>query len=232
MAQCLVVMQPTFLPWAGYFNLIAQTNDFVFLDDVQLEKQSWQTRNQLIISKKSQWIVVPIRSTHLAQSLAETEVVDSTRWRVKLAKSVEINYGRHPYYSDAKLIVEYLMSLATVRLAEINEMLICWIVERLQLTARIHYASALNVTGDRSERLIALCQYFGATEYLSPVGAKEYLEADGFAARTETKLNFQNYIPQPYQQKGMTSYHSHLSIVDVIANIGWDRAKEYVQKGV
>ena len=98
---CLVVMQPSFLPWAGYFNLMARADDFVFLDDVQLEKQSWQTRNRWLIGGQVHWITVPVRHSHLAQTIAETEVVDTSHWRAKLARGFAQHYGRHRHAADA-----------------------------------------------------------------------------------------------------------------------------------
>ena len=231
MTQCLVVMQPTFLPWAGYFNLIAQADDFVFLDDVQLEKQSWQTRNRFLIAGAPHWITVPVRHTNLSQTIAETEVVDTTHWREKLARGFAMNYGRHPFYSNAREVIDSLVAQPSTRLAELNENTIRFMVSRLQLKARLHRASEIEADGDRSERLIALCRTFGAEEYLSPMGAAQYLEEDGFALHSPATLRFQDYVPKSYMQKGVTDFQSHLSILDVIANLGWDMTHEYVQEG-
>ncbi len=229
MTQCLVVMQPTFLPWSGYFNLIAQADDFIILDDVQLEKQSWQTRNRLIVAGQPNWISVPIRRTHLAQTIAETMVVDETHWREKLGRGVSINYAKHPYFSDAYDIINYHISQTTTRLAELNENTIRYISAKLHLKTRWHRASALNIVADRTDRLVAFCNHFSAEEYLSPVGSAEYLEEDGFMIRSPSKLRLQNYIPASYLQKGLADFYSHLSIVDVVANMGWDLASEYVR---
>jgi hypothetical protein len=230
--QSLAVMQPTFLPWAGYFHLIAQADNFVFLDDVQLEKQSWQTRNRLLIAGRTHWITVPVRHISLSQTIAETEVVDTTHWRDKLLRGFAMNYGRHPYYTSAREVIDYLVAQPSTQLAELNESTIRFIVSRLQLNTHLHRASENNVDGERTERLVKLCRHFGATEYLSPQGAAHYLEEDGFAIHSPAKLCLQEYTPQPYMQKGITDFQSHLSIIDVIANIGWDLTRNYVQKDV
>ena len=62
------IMQPTYLPWAGYFNLISQVDRFVFLDDVQFEKQSWQTRNRILLQGEECLISVPVRKTRHTDS--------------------------------------------------------------------------------------------------------------------------------------------------------------------
>jgi hypothetical protein len=230
--RCVVVMQPTFLPWAGYFNLMAQADDFVFLDDVQLEKQSWQTRNRLIFGSQAHWIVVPVRHTHLAQTIADTEVLDSSRWRAKLATGFTQNYGRHPYFADANEIVDVLLEHPATRLAELNEAVIRFIAGCLGVAPRLHRASSLDAPGVRSGRLVALCKMLGAQDYLSPVGSAEYLEEDHFTDHLQGVLRFQEYTPCAYPQRGMTQFVSHLSIVDVVANLGWKSARYYVQEGV
>lgn len=229
---CLVVMQPTFFPWAGYFNLMAQADDFVFLDDVQLEKQSWQTRNRLALNGQPHWITVPVRHTHLAQTIAETEVMDKTPWRAKLARSFGMNYARHPHGADAREIVDFLLAEPASRLAALNEAVIRYVAQRLGLTARLHRASALGGEGLRSDRLIALCRLLAAGEYLSPRGSADYLAEDRFAERAPAALRFQEFQPQPYPQKGAAEPIACLSIVDVVANLGWHGARRYVEEGV
>lgn len=231
MSSTLVVMQPTFLPWAGYFNLMAQADDFVFLDDVQLEKQSWQTRNRLLMNGQVQWVGVPVRHEQLAQTIAETQVVDTARWREKLARGFAQNYGKHPHYAQAREVTDLLAGHPATGLAELNEAVIRLVAERLGLSPRVHRASELNVEGVRSGRLIALCERLGAAEYLSPAGSADYLAEDRFAEHAPARLRFQDYTPCPYAQKGAREFVSHLSILDVAACLGWKGARTYVKSG-
>lgn len=231
MSRCLVVMQPTFLPWPGYFNLMSEADDFVFLDDVQLEKQSWQTRNRLLFSGAPCWVSVPVRHTNLAQTIQQTEILDSSHWRAKLARGFALNYSKHPYYDDAGEVIEELVAHPGKRLAELNEAVIRLIAKRLQLTPAMHRASDTHVAGERSDRLIDLCRTFSAGTYLSPLGSADYLSEDGFSARSSVQLRFQDYSPKPYPQRGVGEFHSHLSTLDVIANMGWNSARNYVLNG-
>lgn len=230
-APCLVVMQPSFLPWAGYFNLMARANDFVFLDDVQLEKQSWQTRNRWLIGGQVHWITVPVRHSHLAQTIVETEVVDASHWRDKLARGFAQHYGRHRHVADAHDIIETLRNHPARHLGDLHEAVIRHIAMRLGLAPRLHRASQLPNAGPRSQRLVGLCHTFGAGSYLSPRGSADYLAEDRFEAQSPATLQFQHYDPQPYPQKGAATFVSHLSIVDVVANLGWDGARHYVDQG-
>lgn len=153
---CLVVMQPTFLPWAGYFNLMAQADDFVFLDDVQLEKQSWQTRNRWLAEGRPAWVIVAVRHRALAQTLMQTEVMPPPYWHNKLMRGFSLHYGRHPYFNEALDILREIPSHAGLHLAQMNEAVIRFVARMLQLPVRFHRASALCASGARSARLAAL----------------------------------------------------------------------------
>lgn len=231
MTGTLVVMQPTFLPWAGYFNLMAQADDFVFLDDVQLERQSWQTRNRLIMNGQVKWVIAPVLHDGLTQTIAETQVVDAGRWREKLVRGFAQNYGKHAYYGEAREMIDLLANHPSSSLAELNEAVICYASMKLGLPARIHIASKLGAKGVRTEKLVELCKIFDAEEYLSPLGSAKYLAEDGFAEKSSAKLRFQEYVPLAYLQRGIGLFQSHLSILDVVANIGWFSAKKYVERG-
>jgi len=83
--------------------------------------------------------------------------------------------------------------------------------------------------GKRSDHLLQLCRCLSCNEYLSPVGSADYLAEDGVFEQSEVHLTFQKFSPIPYPQKGVAEFYSHLSIVDVVANLGWTGAAEYVR---
>jgi hypothetical protein len=80
------IMQPTYLPWAGYFNLISQSDVFVFLDDAQFQKNSWHNRNRILVNHLPHWITLPVRHAALCQTIRQTELDDSKNWRRKHIK--------------------------------------------------------------------------------------------------------------------------------------------------
>ena len=222
-------MQPTFIPWAGYFNLICSVNEFIFLDDVQLERQSWQTRNRIIINKNVHWIGLPVRGVKLSQKINETEIINNPTWSKKLEKSFVENYGKHPYFPDAKSVIDFLLSCRASRLSELNGLVIKFIANRLRINTGIHFSSDYENNLSRTSKLIYLCDKFACDEYLSPVGSAAYLTDDDFVGRSNTRLIFQSYTPEAYPQKNSKEFISNLSIIDVIANIGWDKTAEYIK---
>jgi hypothetical protein len=224
-------MQPTFFPWSGYFNLISQADCFVFLDDVQFEKQSWQSRNRILVQGKPLWISVPIVHRSLEQAINQIEICDQPSWREKLLRTLAQNYARHQYCEAMLQVANRLIETESVNLAVVNITLILAFCDRLGLVPKFFRSSELSISGKRTERLIRICERLGCNEYLSPVGAADYLAQDGFSERSAIRLTLQQYNPLPYSQKQSPAFVSHLSILDVVANLGWSGATEYVRSG-
>ncbi|MBI2896218.1 MAG: WbqC family protein [Deltaproteobacteria bacterium] len=225
-----VVMQPTYLPWAGYFHLVASADVFVFLDDVQFEKSSWQSRNRILVKGEPHWITVPIKRLGLRQTIREVEINDREKWRKKHVMMLSQTYARHPCCRQMLDAVEPAIGDGeTTLLAELTMALIRRVSEGLGLGARFLRASETGVQGRRTERLVRLCEHLGCDEYLSPAGSREYLEGDGDFARSTIRLTFQDYVPATYEQPGAAGFVSHLSIVDVLSSLGWSGTAEYVR---
>lgn len=227
-----VVMQPTFYPWAGYFNLMSQADCFVFFDDVQLEKQSWQTRNRILAQGQISWISVPVLHHKHDQAINRTEVFDQSRWRDKLPRQLLQAYARHQYRDDMASLANMLPGIASTNLAEINITLILECCKKLNVMPKVVLRSSeLDISGKRTDRLLNICQSLGCNEYLSPLGAAAYLAEDRFCERSSIKLILQDYSPLSYVQKQGQAFISHLSIIDVVASLGWTKAAEYVRCG-
>lgn len=221
------IMQPTYLPWAGFFNLILEVDIFVFLDDAQYQKSSWHSRNVISNNGSRQWITVPVKHEKLSQKINETLFANSL-WKSKHIKTIEQTYAHHEHIRDLYDVLATLENDRSENLADLNITLIKSILKNLSINAKLLRSSDLGVGGERSSRLVEILSSVGATEYLSPIGARQYLEEDSFEAISGLKLSFQDYKPKSYGQKNSTNFLSHLSVVDLIANIGSKRAYHYV----
>ncbi|KQL48735.1 hypothetical protein AN963_02745 [Brevibacillus choshinensis] len=227
------IMQPTYLPWAGYFNLISQVDFFVFLDDVQFEKQSWQSRNRILLNETYHFLSVPVRHVSLTQKIGEVECEDKHKWREKHVRMLKYTYAKHAFHDEMyEATFDLIQDRSITRLADLNIQLIKRFSHLLGLKALFVLSSTLPIEGKRSNRLFHICQELGCDEYVSPVGSADYLQKDGvFDQSSPVRLTFQNYQLSPYAQKGASEFVSHLSVVDVLANLGWDQAREYVMTG-
>lgn len=227
MSLC-AIMQPTYLPWSGYFNLIASVEKFVFLDSVQFEKQSWQSRNRILANGCEQWLSLPVKRGSLTTNIGNIELSQSLDWRRKHLSALTMAYNRAPYGRDIIELLEHVFSEREyLNLADVNISIIRSIAAKLNIQTQFFIASELDCRGKRSELLLSICKAVNSKTYLSPKGAAEYLDEDGFASAGDIRLVFQSFRPPPYKQFRSKDFISHLSIVDVIANIGFDSASRY-----
>ena len=224
------IMQPTYLPWSGYFNLIASVDTFVFLDSVQFERQSWQSRNRILLHAVEHLLVVPVERAPLDTRICD--VVTSERrgnWRVAHFKTLNSAYGKTLYGRELLDLLEPLYTQpAPVNLADFNISLITSLARALGLSAGFVRAASLEHQGERTQRLIAICKSLSADTYLSPLGSRSYLEDDGFTGASDVELELQSYMPTYYRQYKTEDFFSHLSIIDVIANIGLVNTSAYI----
>jgi hypothetical protein len=223
-------MQPFYMPWAGFFNLIFQTDHFIFLDDAQYQKSSWQNRNRLLANGLVSWLSIPVRK-QLGTSIIETEIDSRAKWQTKHPKTIAQAYARYPHAQDLEPLLNLIKSTAATSLADVNIESTKLIASKLEISSTFYRSSELNIQGSRTERLVRLCNHVSSGEYLSPEGSREYLMQDGNFNNSGVKLLFQDFNPAIYDQAGNSGkFISHLSIIDVVANLGWEEASKYVSE--
>lgn len=225
------IMQPTYLPWSGYFNLMANVDRFVFLDDVQFERRSWQSRNRVLARGKELYLTVPVHRAARGESICRIRVDDGQDWRDRHLESLRHAYSRAPAGPEMLALLESLLRRNVELLADLNRNVILGLADYLGLNPVTASASEANCGGRRSDHLAQLCRAVGCDEYLSPLGSRDYLMEDRFAEQSGIVLTFQNYVPRVYAQAGCREFVSHLSIVDVIAHGGRKFAADYLRRG-
>lgn len=228
----IAIAQPTYFPWIGYFDLIDQVDQFVLLDSVQFEKQSWQQRNRIKGPTGLQWLTIPVVFRgRLEQLIRDVELRESDFLRTHL-RALELNYRRAPFFEEYyKPISSHMRSLAaTNRLVELTAGFISWFLETLGLNVPVVRSSRLSVTGKRTELLANICQALGAAEYLSPLGSASYLigELPTMTSRG-ISVAFQHYEHPEYTQQ-FPPFRPYAGIVDLLFNEG-SRALEIIRSG-
>lgn len=218
-------MQPTYMPWLGYFSLIHDADLFVFLDDVQFARRSWQQRNRICLNKKEHLLTVPVKKRGKRDQLIyEVQVNDDEKWRdLHLAKLANA-YKKSPFYEDVFAIVKGCLLNDSKSLSQINIMLIKQICSYLGITTRFALASDISCDGSKSEHLLQICHYFGATTYLSALGSKDYIEDEGCFRSASIPVSYQSYTPSYYTTEisRNDSFIPYLSVVDLLYYHGPD----------
>jgi hypothetical protein len=231
-AKKIAIMQPTYLPWIGYFALMDAVDEFVLLDDVQFARRSWQQRNQIKGPAGSVMLTVPVlKKGKREQLVREAEIDAESDFAKKHVRSIELAYARAPFWQ--KYSSELLAELLKPRplLADYNIALIERIRDDLGIKTPLVRSSALPAEGKREDRLVSICRQRQAKIYISPAGSSDYLgESDAFQ-RAGIRLLYNDYKhPAPYPQLH-GAFVSHLSAIDLLLNCG-DKSLEVIRGGV
>jgi hypothetical protein len=215
----LVVLQPGYLPWLGYFDLLQKADVFVHYDDVPFDKHGWRNRNRMKGLKGAVWLTVPVlHSGRAGQSILDVEIDDRRDWRRKHLSTVTQSYARAPFIDAVLPRLRDILEQPWPRLVNLDLALIDWLAAEIGIATPRHRASELDIGGDRNERLINLCNHFGATRYISGNAAQDYLDKARFAA-AGIEVIWHNYVHPTYsQQHG--EFVPNLSVLDLILNVG------------
>ena len=225
------IMQPTYIPWLGYFNMIANSDLFIFLDDVKYSRGSWQQRNKLLLNGQEKYLTIPVLSKGKRDKLIKEVQTDiSKNWNKKHLLTITQAYGKHPYIYEIKPMLEKIYQIENTLLCEFNIAMIEELLKLLRIETKILRSSDIPVTGRKSEYLINLCNHVGANVYLSPRGSQEYIEQEGLFDQSEIEVVYHDFIHPLYKQKNNDGFISHLSIIDVLANQGIEKTRQYIIK--
>jgi hypothetical protein len=224
------IMQPTYLPWIGYFDLILQVDNFVFLDNVQFEKRSWQQRNRIKTTKGLEWLTVPVKvKNKFSQKINEVEINEVTFYEKHL-KTIKHNYSKSKYFNKYfDRFCEVYQNNYT-KLCDLNISLIKLILEILGIKANLFLASNFGITEKRSILLSKICEQLNSNYYLSPLGSLEYLKEE-YSIFSEKNIGvyFHNYQHPEYNQL-YPPFIPYASIIDLIFNEG-DNALQIILSG-
>lgn len=231
------VMQPTYIPWVGYFDLIDSVDKFVFLDDVKLEKCSWHVRNRIKTSQGELYLTIPIRRTVGRNKLIINEAIinDEKLWRKKHLKSIFYTYRKSVFFHEVYSFIEELMNNKTIRLCDFVTNIIMSISSRIGIGNKelILSSSLKNSSGQKDMRLVAICRECGCGQYLSPRGSAVYIEKNPPAGRFPEggiDLFYQNYEHPVYNQL-YGDFAPYMSIVDLLFNCGFEKSLEIIRSG-
>lgn len=217
----VAIMQPTYLPWAGYFGLIDSVDLFIFLDNVQFDRRSWQQRNRIKTNAGVRWLSVPVYSKGKRdQRINEVIIDNSTNFIEVQKKTIRHNYRAARFFSDGISSVESLIDdLQSEILSDYTIEIIRKIMLQLNIGTQTVRASELTSTGVKAELLASLCDEVGARVYLSPPGSKEYLEGSDSFEKAGIPVQYFNFVHPTYSQPH-GEFISHLSVVDLLLNCG------------
>ena len=226
MGRVCVIMQPSYLPWLGYFSLIDQADEFVLLDSVQFSHQGWQQRNRVRYKDGYTWLTVPARRPS-KQKLCDVRIDHSTQFTRSHIGKIHDGYRKY-----AKCFELFYPEIKDAIIKHESTELLCemtiQVMSRLGALLGMHQkfekpfrrSSEMSVEGHRSELLVDICRAVDCVRYLSPIGSREYLLEDrAVFDDAGIEVSLQQYEHPRYDQGG-APFLSHLSIVDLLLHEG------------
>lgn len=219
----VVVLQPGYLPWLGFFDQLRRADVFVYYDDVQYDKHGWRNRNRIKAQRGPQWLTVPVRHGGLGPlMIRDVEIDGRTPWARKHVATLRQAYARAPFVERYLPPLEELLRREWERLVDLDIACAALMAEWLGIRRRIERSSALGIGGDRSERLVSICRRFGATTYVSGDAARSYLDVPLFE-QAGIRVEWQQYVHPTYPQLH-GDFVPLLSALDLLLNCGDEAA--------
>jgi len=224
----VAILQPTYLPWLGYFELMDRADAVILLDDVQFEKCSWQSRNRIKTQAGEQVLSVPILTAGKPfGTIAEAEIDVRQSWARKHARAIEQAYARAEYgRSFPEFFAIYQCEWHFLR--PLNRCLINYLAERFGITTPMRYASEFVSRTGRNEHIIDLCRAVGADVFYEPAGGRGLFDEGAFA-EAGIEILYQEYEHPVYRQLH-GEFLPCMSAVDLLLNEG-PRSLEVIRSG-
>jgi hypothetical protein len=228
----IAIMQPTFLPWIGYFAMIDRVDRFVYLDSVQFAKRSWQQRNRIKTAQGELMLSVPVLSKGKRdQTIAEAQVDWDSGFAAKQLRSIETAYRAAPHFAQYFEPLKARLTANAPSLADYTIGLIEVLCESFGIDTPRERSSALKAGGQKAELLAAICNELGAERYLSAPGSREYIEeSDAFRA-AGVAVNYHEYVHPAYAQ-GAGEFLPYMAAVDLLFHCGGEAGLRIIRQGV
>ena len=225
-----VILQPSYIPWRGYFDQIRRADTFVFYDDVQYDKHGWRNRNQIKTSGGKAWLTIPVHSGGVTSGIPIKDVrIDwSKPWAESHFKSLASAYAKAPHFKKYQPMLELMYARRDTNISDFDIEFTLQVARALGIeSTRFLRASELpGVTGQKTARLIQILTQIGATHYVSGPSARDYIERAQFD-QAGIALEYMTYDYPEYPQLH-PPYDPFVSILDLLFMMG-DKAMDYIK---
>jgi WbqC-like protein family len=217
----IAIVQSNYIPWKGYFDLIAAVDEFILFDDMQFTRRDWRNRNLIKTPQGLQWLTVPVQvKGKYTQAIRETAIQGSD-WAGVHWKTLTASYTRAPHFREIAAILEPLYRERYETISALNRRFIEAICGYLGIGTKLTNSWDYSLIEGKSERLADLCRQAGATTYVSGPAARNYLDENAFLA-LGIAVDWFNYDGYPTYPQLWGEFNHGVSIVDLLFNCGAD----------
>ncbi len=233
----VAIMQPYFFSYVGYFQLIANTDEFVFFDTVQYNKKSWMNRNRILYpnqDKEFQYISVPIVKHNKGTLIKDVQINNNEDWRRKILGQLTVYKKLHaPYYEDVRNLILSVFNGNHKDFLSLSISSTKQICNYLNIDLKYQIASKINFDHNSVESAgdwaLAISKKIGAQSYINPYGGYEIFDEEKYR-RSDVGLKFLKPKLSPYKQSYRKEFISGLSIIDALMFNSKEKVRELLQK--
>jgi hypothetical protein len=222
-----LILQPSYIPWRGYFDQIRRADVFVFYDDVQYDKHGWRNRNRVKTASGAKWLTIPVRSggnVVEGTPICKIEVDPTQNWARKHWETIRQAYAKAPHFARYKALLEGFYAETQPLLADFTIETTIALARELGIEhTRFVRSSTLPASGSKTDRLVEILSQLGATHYVSGPSASNYLEEEKLAAAGIT-LEYITYDYPEYPQL-YPPFDPQVSIIDLLVMAGPDATR-------
>lgn len=232
MSKKVAILQSNYIPWKGYFDIIASVDEFIFYDEMQYTKNDWRNRNKIKTPNGLHWLSIPVATKgHLSQDvrIMDAKIVDK-KWANSHWNTIKQFYKKAPYFKDyADVFGEIYKECEQEEfLCKVNYKFIYAINEILRIKTKISFSQDYGLIEGKTERLVDLVQKAGGTSYLSGPAAKDYIDEKLFK-EANIELEWMDYSNYPEYPQLYPPFEHGVSILDLIFNCGHD-VRKYMKR--
>lgn len=219
----LAVIQSGYIPWKGYFDMIAYADHFIIHDDVQYTKGDWRNRNRIKTPRGNEWLTIPCGSN--TNRLIKEVEVPNQNWKIKHWRMIEAHYGKSSFYKEIAALFENLyLNEVDTNLSKLNIKIIQLICNFLNIKTPITTSSSYLLKKEKNERLIGFCKQANCNIYVSGPKAKNYIDEKTFS-NNGIKVEWFDYLNYKEYPQLWGKFDHYLSIVDLLFNCGKESPK-------
>lgn len=220
--------QPHFLPWLGYLDKLAKSDLFVVMDDLQFEKENFQNRQRMKLDNGPHWLTVPLLRGKQSDRICDKKIDNTGKggrhhWQHRIWRTLEVHYGRAPHWERYAPALEDVFARRWDLLVELDLHVLDLARRWFGIGKPIVRASSLGLSGQKTDRIAAMCRAVGAKTYLTGRGGSQgYLDTE-LLSRAGISVIWQHFHhPQYPQRYSRLGFSSHLGFLDVLFNCGPD----------
>lgn len=220
--KTVAILQSNYIPWKGYFDIIAGVDEFLIFDEAQFTRRDWRNRNKIVSDGVVRWLTIPVKSKGQFESPINEIEVSEPDWAEKHWRSLKHAYAKAPFFKAYAPMLEasYAEAGKLERLSAINLLFLTRIAETLGVTTPFGDTTSVpHRAASPTARLVEICQGRNATVYVSGPAAKSYIDTSLFEA-AGVGLRYVSYAGYPAYDQNSAAFEHGVSLLDVLFRFG------------